>query len=968
MYRSACFIIASVLQIVVHAQHYYDTYSPANGLVDARVNRVIQDDNGSLLFLTRDGISIYDGQRMQNHSRFLGESIGIVNDALPREDGSFSLACFNGQWLNWDRGSLKPDSLLSSKKISEVSRIFQLGGQEYLVYANAGLYRYSKGKLQPLQLRGSIIIPFTKTIDKLAVSGNHLLLNFSQYNRELLYLYDLADNRLLDSLSVGTLIDITADDEGNLYVTQNPGIRQFAAADIRKGKLLAQPAWFQQLVPVGFKTEYIFFDRQKHPWLINSVQGCYRLDPAFQMATLYSTDKGLLTGVRSMYQDKEENYWFIAPGKGVQKLVKSNYEPVLFKGMNEKQQFLACSRSEDNTILITTDKQYAVQKNGKWLWESLAIKTFPPGPGFYWQNKFWIYSKENEVTDLNKRTYKLDPDKGQRIVQHQPSNYIGFDEQGNVLLSGNRFTLVRKDLSSASFTLPYFADNIVAAGNNKYYAFCRSEDVVTLSLENNRLIQKNNFRLTNMAPRYTIHWNKDTFLIASRTRGIQWVIVNENAVLPIASIRREHGLSNDFVEVVHKLNDHQLAAGTASGLDIISWLPGDTLVENISARVGLFEPIQELVVDEQDNIFVRTEDYKIFRYSVSKSSGPGYQPKAWFSQVKVNDRTTDTNTYRFAHNHNNFYFEVSSPSFIDSRQILFVFQLTGASYQMTQKTNKADFSVNNLPPGSYSLKVSVRYPQRAYIDNQLSYHFTIRPPFWKTWWFIGILVLLVIGSVVRVTRGYYRRRLQKRENELHKQQAIEKERTRIATDMHDDFGASLSRIKFLSEKMQLYKTERSTTQADLEKISAYSDEMAEKMNEIVWALNQRYDSCADLVSFCRSYASEFLQDKSIDLQFRSGEVPDKKIQGEVRRNIFLVMKEALHNMVKHSGATVATISFTFDDRIRLVIADNGKGFDNAHIRPFANGLENMRKRMADIDGQIEIMGDKGAMISLSVPL
>src|SRR5690348_16350976 len=145
MYRSACFIIASFLQIAVYAQHYYDTYSPANGLVDARVNKIIQDENGSLLFLTRDGISIYDGQRMQNYSRLQGEPIGIINDGIPREDGSIVLACFNGQWLHWNKGSLKPDSSLTSKKISEVSKIFPLGNQEYLVYANATLCRYSKG-------------------------------------------------------------------------------------------------------------------------------------------------------------------------------------------------------------------------------------------------------------------------------------------------------------------------------------------------------------------------------------------------------------------------------------------------------------------------------------------------------------------------------------------------------------------------------------------------------------------------------------------------------------------------------------------------------------------------------------------------------------------------------------------------------------------------------------------------------
>jgi signal transduction histidine kinase len=124
------------------------------------------------------------------------------------------------------------------------------------------------------------------------------------------------------------------------------------------------------------------------------------------------------------------------------------------------------------------------------------------------------------------------------------------------------------------------------------------------------------------------------------------------------------------------------------------------------------------------------------------------------------------------------------------------------------------------------------------------------------------------------------------------------------------------------------------------------------------------------VSFCRHYTSGFLEDKNIKLSFSSGEIPDKKIQGEVRRNIFLVIKEALHNIVKHSGASAASINFSFTNGIEVLISDNGKGFTGQTIRPFANGLENMKKRITDINGQITISGNPGtgASIQLSVPI
>jgi signal transduction histidine kinase len=250
----------------------------------------------------------------------------------------------------------------------------------------------------------------------------------------------------------------------------------------------------------------------------------------------------------------------------------------------------------------------------------------------------------------------------------------------------------------------------------------------------------------------------------------------------------------------------------------------------------------------------------------------------------------------------------------------------------------------------------------------LHFDFFISQPLWKKGWFITAVFLLLLFLLVWIIRFYYKQLLMKKATALEKEQAVEKERTRIATDMHDDFGAALSRIKFLSEKIQLNRNEKDSIQSDLQKISFYSDEMADKMGEIVWALNQRYDSVGDLVSFSRSYASEFLQDKSITLHFFAEGLSERKIHGEWRRNIFLVIKESLNNIVKHAQASEVWLRFEESDILNVSIRDNGIGIDTSHIRPFANGLENMRKRIAGIGGTIEIRKENGTLIQLSVPL
>ncbi|MGZ8544448.1 MAG: sensor histidine kinase, partial [Flavisolibacter sp.] len=204
---------------------------------------------------------------------------------------------------------------------------------------------------------------------------------------------------------------------------------------------------------------------------------------------------------------------------------------------------------------------------------------------------------------------------------------------------------------------------------------------------------------------------------------------------------------------------------------------------------------------------------------------------------------------------------------------------------------------------------------------------------------------------------------------LEKRQAIEKERTRIATDMHDDLGAGLSRIKFLSETIGLKKQLHQPIEEEISKIREYSHHMIDKMGEIVWALNEKNDSLSDLLSYTRAYAMEYLSQNGIHCEV---EMPENFqglfVSGEFRRNIFLSVKEALHNVVKHAQAEKVSISISTGKHLIIRIKDDGRGFSLADMRPFSNGLTNIEKRMKDIGGRSEIKHDKGVIVSLDVPL
>jgi signal transduction histidine kinase len=145
--------------------------------------------------------------------------------------------------------------------------------------------------------------------------------------------------------------------------------------------------------------------------------------------------------------------------------------------------------------------------------------------------------------------------------------------------------------------------------------------------------------------------------------------------------------------------------------------------------------------------------------------------------------------------------------------------------------------------------------------------------------------------------------------------------------------------------------------------------MSEKMGEIVWALNEKNDTLADLVAYTRSYAVEYLAIHNIECDADTPmHLPGTFITGEIRRNIFLSVKECLHNIVKHAGATKVCFSVELEKMIQIVIHDNGKGIDWSNRRAFSNGLENITRRMKEINGDVSFVNEHGTKVSLTIPI
>jgi len=242
----------------------------------------------------------------------------------------------------------------------------------------------------------------------------------------------------------------------------------------------------------------------------------------------------------------------------------------------------------------------------------------------------------------------------------------------------------------------------------------------------------------------------------------------------------------------------------------------------------------------------------------------------------------------------------------------------------------------------------------------------------------GALVLLLIAFFLyrnlRQRKKIYRQQMSSLEKEKQLQQyhavtnAKEEERNRISQDLHDDLGAGITRIKFLSENIS-EQLQNDAEKTELVKLKDSANELVEKMSEIIWAMNEKNNSWEDLVFYLRSYAVEYCNENKLNCKFQvPDQLPQALASGETRRNVFLILKECLHNIVKHANAKNVFIKIHFSPAFEMTIQDDGTGFKmNGHSQK-GNGLINIQKRIKNIGGDISIIDHTGTLVSFTAPL
>jgi signal transduction histidine kinase/ligand-binding sensor domain-containing protein len=305
----------------------------------------------------------------------------------------------------------------------------------------------------------------------------------------------------------------------------------------------------------------------------------------------------------------------------------------------------------------------------------------------------------------------------------------------------------------------------------------------------------------------------------------------------------------------------------------------------------------------------------------------------------------------------------------------FKYQLEG--YETTpieRPGNDREAHYNKLPPGTYGFKVTACNEDDVWSKEWTTLSIRVLPPFWRTWWFLSLTTLCLLGMIVGSVHYVSTQRLQRQLAALRQKEALEKERARIARDIHDQVGASLTQVSLLGELVESDKDHPEEVAAHARQIEQTALETTRALDEIVWTVNPSNDTLDGLITYVCKYAQEYLAVAGLRYRLEAPpQLPATPVSPELRHNVFLASKESITNVVRHAQATAVVVRLHLEAaRFTLEIQDNGRGL--AGLDPKAaqtrNGLRNMRKRMEDIGGSFAISPapDGGTLVRLDAPL
>lgn len=955
-------ILLFLFQAIAVAQQLpMDTYTPANGLVDTRLIKMFQDSRGRIYFLTREGFSIYDGRHFDNYANESNDRTEIINGITEYSSGLVRLFSFDGNLYNVNGTAVTADTT-HRQLLAEVNNVFDIGPNDKLIVTNNFIVREKNGQYEKLKT------PFAgedylRVADLVFCKPYLLLSHYKSEKDNTVFLYNYETQQSVDSLPGHFFFESATDKQNNIYLRM-AGWLQLENTALKNGKIRIIPAAISRNFPAAYKDARLFFDDENNAWLCSNDKGFCRVSAGGEIAYFNSLN-GVLEGASAVFQDAEKNIWLASAGNGVQKLQRSSLSKVQEAGNNTLGYVKALNTDENGAAFIHSLTGYYLdgKRTGS---KNISLST----PVVYWQNQYWHFSDYKTLTGSRGTVFHLED----FIPGYKPADFkLSFptiDREGRLVIAGNNILIIGTDLKLHVFHPEYFCDKVVVDGQNNYWLFLRSNRVIKASFENGGLKPVYNTHFLNLNPRYALQWNDSTFIVATRLKGIQFFTWKNNQLHMKGGLDKTNGLSNNFAYTLLKKNN-RLLVGTGGGLDLVSFNGIDTVIENLSLRNNVFSPFVSAVLLKDSSALCLTGDGQLFKLAKETTLSSPFIPRPYFRSIEVNGVVADSSG-SFPYNKNNFSFSISAPSFLDNKNMKYSFVLLGNGQQWKQNSGNADFTINNLSPGNYTLKVTVTYPGKFYADQELGFSFTIEKPFWQRWWFILLAAAAFAGTVIYLIQNYFRRKLEKQKILLEKELAIEQERTRVARELHDGLGSMLSGLKHsftaLQNQLGLDENQQQKFNLNIERLNDSIKELRNISNSMYTDNSLKYG----LENSLRDYCHFITESSGLQVSFTALQTNNIQLSEEQSFHIFRIVQELLQNIIKHAGAKTVIVQLScHSGRLYITVEDDGSGFDiTAAKQQKSMGLKNIDARVKILNAAVDYntAANKGTSVTLEIPL
>ena len=995
-------------------------YTVADGLPSNVINKIVRDSRGFLWFCTGEGLSRFDGYTFTNYGVDQGLPHATVNDFIETRNGELWIATNGGLALFNPKGQSDPHVVFANEQVQSAPMFTVVIPEDHDPAARADnvliegrngiiwcgtrkhLYRLEQNgknfKLVPVDLGPTDTFILDLLEDR---NGSLWIGSFSGlYCRRPDGRIDHYTRR--DGLPDETIHDLLEDHQGRLWAASRiAGFFRFNADEAPGSRFVAEVHNKQN----GFPTDWVFqlFEGSDQRIWVATNAGLVEFFPDAMLPDehfrTYTPRNGLtFREITALNEDMSGNLWLGTNVTGAMKLERHGFltwdeqdgittvNAIFADGAGE-----TCFRAFIHPQSSSPDK---TQQQIGW-YDDKAFHWFMPGA---LQKSGWVF----EQVTLQARTGewwigtgsglfrfpaadRIDQIKSERPVVYTTADGLASmqvyrlfeDSSGGIWVStiGRPNGLARlpepgaklQDMASAK-DLPSPRDDLTRAfgedrAGNVWIGF--GGGVARYRAGNFRFFTTNEgLPPGGIESIYSDHAGR--LWLGSLRSGLIRVDNPEAEQPAFNSYTTAQGLSSNNTEVVIEDLQGRIYVGTGRGLDQLD--PETGHIKHFTTFDGLAAGAMSVAFRDRSGALWFGTQKGLSRFTAEPYlSAPA--PPILINSLRVMGSAKDVSALGereislpdFPAGQNQIQIDFVGLSFAVGDVLRYQYKLEGTGADWSAPTEQRTVNFASLSPGQYHFLVRAVNSQGTASAQPAAVTFTILPPIWKRWWFVTLVSLAGALSVYVLYRYRVARLVE-----------LERVRTRIASDLHDDIGSNLSLIAGLSEMLRQQTRQVDAQIAErLAIIANASRQSVEAMGDIVWAVNPKRDNVIDLAHRMRRFASDSLTARNIEFHL-AAPTPNQnvKISAEVRREVFLVFKEAINNIARHSACKTAKVSLKIEHgTIILELRDDGHGFDEASVDQ-GHGLESMRRRAEKLGGKIEMnsQADAGTTMILTAPI